>query len=305
LSARNFWSSRWLAWNYLNLLGERAACFWLKTKSAGWTGTRPHRDPATGTSLERAIDAVGGLLYPWLAMAKPGNSGGADSWPGFLSELSKSFLILRDVFGYALPGAVFLSIGVLCRRFSLHDIQYYLLDPYNLPAWLAAILGLGACYSVGHVMSAIAYLRWDFPKKGSKAIRREGSVTATSPSQCSTEVSPELIDIRGRHPELLIEFERQSTMTQLRGSTGVAMVLGSILFYWLPRTPSLGWMLALAGAFQFFVFFFSAMPHIDRLKNCTIEAARLTDQAEKSTEKPEPDDGTRGIIVVTETSEGL
>ena len=29
-------------------------------------------------------------------------------------------------------------------------------------------------------------------------------------------------------------------MTRLRGSTGVAMVLGSILFYWLPKTPSLG-----------------------------------------------------------------
>jgi hypothetical protein len=178
-------------------------------------------------------------------MAKASN-GGADSWPGFLSELSKSFLILRDIFGYALPGAVFLSIGLLCRRFSLHDVQYYLLDPYHLPAWLAAILGLGACYAIGHVLSAIAYLRWDFPQTPSKSVRAEDSSLADSPGQCSTEIPARLIDIRGRHPELLIELERQSLMTQLRGSAGVAMVLGSLLFFWFP-TPSLGWMLALAG----------------------------------------------------------
>jgi hypothetical protein len=243
------------------------------------------------------------LLYDFAAVAKSSDDGGgSDSWPGFLSELSKSFLILRDVFGYALPGAVFLSIGVLCRRFSLHDVQYYLLDPYHLPAWLAALLGLGTCYAVGHVLNAIAFLRWDFPEKPSKAHRSQGSVPPAALEQCSTEVPTRLIDIRGRRPELLTELERQSTMTQFRGSAAVAMVLGSLLFYWFP-TPPLGWLLALAGVFQFAIFYLSAMPHIERLKTSTIEAAELADQADKAAGKADPAEGTQGILVVTKTAE--
>ncbi len=192
-------------------------------------------------------------------MASPDKS--ADSWPGFLAELSKGFLILRDVFGYALPGAVFLSVGLLCRRFSLRDLQYYLLEPFKLPAWLALFAGLGICYAVGHVMAALAYMRYNF-----------GNVT---------EVSVKLIQTRGQHPELLIELDRQSTMTMMRGSTGVALLLGSILFWWLPRTPPLGWMLSGAGILLLFVFYKSAMPHIKRLSESTARAAELTDAEDK------------------------
>jgi len=194
-------------------------------------------------------------------MAK--SSSNVDSWPGFLAELSKSFLILRDVFGYALPGAVFLSIGVLCRRFSLHDVQYYMLDPYKLPAWLALIVGLGACYTIGHVMAAIAYLPFDFQ------------------AQSPTEVPVKLIQARDEHPELLIELDRQSTMTMLRGSTGVSVLLASLFFWWLPKTPPLGWMLSGGALLLLFVFYKSAIPHIGRLTNDTAKAFDDTSAAAK------------------------
>jgi hypothetical protein len=178
----------------------------------------------------------------------------SSSWPGFLSELTKGFLILRDVFGYALPGAVFLGVGVICRRFSLHDLKYYVFEPYHPPAWLAAIAGLGACYAVGHVMAAIVYFPYNF---GTHA----------------GDVSPALILARGEHPELLIELDRQSTMTMMRGSTGAALLLGSILFWWLPKTPPLGLMLSGAGILLLLVFYWSAKPHIGRLAKATSEAA--------------------------------
>jgi len=217
-------------------------------------------------------------------MAKSSNGGGADSWPGFLSELNKNFLILRDVFGYALPGAVFLTIGVLCRRFSLRDVQW-LLDPYQLPAWLALVVGVGACYAIGHVMAGIAYLicnTWGSPRKKIE-ISASPAVETSGPSQ----VPASLIDIRGRHPELLTELERQSTMTQLRGSTGVAMVLGYLLFYRF-STPPLGWMLGLAGLFLLIVFWFSAIPNVVDLTSRTIKAGTLADQADKATEAIDP-----------------
>jgi hypothetical protein len=47
----------------------------------------------------------------------------------------------------------------------------------------------------------------------------------------------------------------------------------------------------------------SAMPHIERLKVSTIEAARLTDKADQAAATADPADGAQGIIVVTETSE--
>ncbi|MGB0064167.1 MAG: hypothetical protein WBP85_06955, partial [Terracidiphilus sp.] len=69
-----------------------------------------------------------------------GGDSNANSWPGFLSELTKSFLILRDIFGYALPGAVFFAIGLLSGNIKLQQLQS-LLQPYQnqIPWWLALI----------------------------------------------------------------------------------------------------------------------------------------------------------------------
>jgi hypothetical protein len=185
-------------------------------------------------------------------MADSGN--GANSWPGFLSELSKGFLILRDVFGYALPGAVFLGVGLVCRRFSLGDLQYYVFKPYHPPAWLAVALGIGACYVIGHVMAAIAYFPYNFGKE-------------------NIETTKKLILARGQHPELLIELDRQSTMTMMRGASGVALLVGMICFWWLSKTPSLGFMFGASGLLLLSVFYVSAKPHIGRLATATTNAA--------------------------------
>jgi hypothetical protein len=234
-------------------------------------------------------------------------SGGSDSWPGFLSELTKSFLILRDIFGYALPGAVFLSIGVLLKRFSLHDVQYFL-EPYNLPVWLAVVLGIGACYVVGHLMAQIAYFlfntwKWPFSRKllfwrrkpasvGHQVAATDGTRTETDsagPGKCApTQVSVELISLRGTHPELLIELERQSTMTQLRGATGAAMLVGSLVFYFCRTTPPVGWMMGVAGAFLLSVFMFSAMRHLAELTDNTTTAGTQANAADKAAKGLDP-----------------
>jgi hypothetical protein len=206
-------------------------------------------------------------------MAKSnGDGGNADSWPGFLSELTKNFLILRDIFGYALPGAVFLSIGVLSRRFSLSDVQYFL-RPYQdkIPAWLIAILAVGACYTVGHLMAQIAYLlkngwglpwgrkTYPFPKPKDPDQQNDG---------------PDLFNLREDHPVLLIEYDRQTVMTQLRGSTGAAMLVGFLIFYVFP-TPSIGVMAGVSGAFLLLVFLFSALPHMEGLADRTCQAGKV------------------------------
>jgi hypothetical protein len=225
-------------------------------------------------------------------MAKSnGGDGGADSWPGFLSELTKSFLILRDIFGYALPGAVFLSIGVLCRRFSLGDVQQ-LLRPYQLPAWLAVAVGLGACYTVGHVMAQLAYFfynTWKFPWSQNVGSfhwprKKAKSGAAGADEKTSHTLAPcELINLREDHPALLTEWDRQTIMTQLRGSTGAALLVGYLVFYAFP-TPPIGVMAGAAGAFLLLVFWFSAMPHMDELTDRTIVAGNNAEKATRSSQ---------------------
>ncbi len=214
-------------------------------------------------------------------MADSGN--GSNSWPGFLSELSKGFLILRDIFGYALPGAVFLGVGLLCRRFSLSDLQPAFGGDELPPVWLSAVLGIGACYVVGHLMAAIAY----FPSNFRRYPKEEKAETCTDKKKemwekRDVERNKKLILVRAQQPELLIELDRQSTMAMMRGASGVALLLGSILFWAIPKTLPVGLMLSVAGILLLLVFYWSANPHIGRLAGATEEAAEEAAQAAPS-----------------------
>lgn len=217
------------------------------------------------------IDVLSTLLYDAPIMADNGDSDAKDhggaGWAGFLTELTKNFLILRDILGYALPGAVFLAIGALRKNPTVIGVKLQW-EGYQLPLWLQVVAALGACYVVGHVMAAIAYFpfnTWSFKPEQRLNLFKKGTQS-------------ELIDIRGRHPELLTELERQSTMTQLRGSTGVAMVLGYLVFC-MKRGSETGWAIGAAGIILLLTFWFSAMPYIDDLGKDTIAAGKLTDAA--------------------------
>ena len=64
-------------------------------------------------------------------MAASSDSGDSvGSWPGFVAQLNSTFNLLRDVFGYAMPGGVFIATGLLSKRFSLADVDN-LLRPYR------------------------------------------------------------------------------------------------------------------------------------------------------------------------------
>jgi hypothetical protein len=247
-----------------------------------------------------SLDPGLGRAYDFATMAKSGDSdgGSAGGWPGLLSELTKSFLILRDIFGYALPGAVFLATGVLCHRLSLDELQSFL-KPYHLPVWLVLVLMLGACYTVGHLMAQVAYLpsNWKTWRKMAKAkadAKTEHSAKDEAKVAEKTEhmgLDPVLIELRESHPELLTELERQSTVSQFRGGAGAAMLLGCVIFYVIPITLPIGLLLGIAGTFQLLVFWLSGIPHIDDLKCDTIQAGKNAMERDKT---PPPGGKTAG-----------
>lgn len=95
------------------------------------------------------------------------------SWPGLLGQVNKTFDLIRDVLGYALPGAIFLAIGVIakngdcrqCGGFSLAEVQKVLWAvPFDVPTW-ALFLGLIAiCYAAGNVLAALIYMPFSLVK---------------------------------------------------------------------------------------------------------------------------------------------
>jgi hypothetical protein len=213
------------------------------------------------------------------------NGKGGGSWPTFLSELTKNFLILRDIFGYALPGAIFLTVGVVWKSSFLDGTRDRLKD-LDSPAWLLIVVGLGVCYTIGHVMAGIAYFpfnTWGLPYRDpfnplKRSLQKKDAEAAKTPFA-------DLIALRETHPQLLIELERQSIMAQLRGSTGVGMLLGWA-FFCLGSSVGSGWTVVTGGAFLLLTFWFSGFAHLAELREDTIAAARALEKTVKPIEPP-------------------
>jgi hypothetical protein len=167
-------------------------------------------------------------------------SNNVSSWPGFVAQINKAFDLVRDLFGYALPGGVFLGIGLLANHvgkggFSLQDVQD-LLSPFEVPAWAAFLLVVAACYAVGDMLAALAYLLnslfkwafWMYERHSGKPLPRlwGGDWLHDNP----TEVTGDLLEIRRKYPEYFGSLDRRETLTVLAGSMGVALLSGWYIF---------------------------------------------------------------------------
>jgi hypothetical protein len=205
------------------------------------------------------------------ASAKPDDA--AQGWPGLLSELQKSFNLLRDVFGYAMPGAVFLSIGLLSGRISLRQFAQ-LLYPYQLPAWGAVIFLVIVCYVVGQVLAAIAYT----PANLRKYFRARKNPHDPWVKEHPTEVSSKLLEIQRLYPSFLMSAERRETISIFIGSTMAALLGGAVVFcfHWLNLCSTL----VIAGIILFSDFW-TAMPHLRRVHHAVAEAYVEAEQYEK------------------------
>jgi hypothetical protein len=158
-----------------------------------------------------------------------GDSGNTDApvqgWAGLLAELVKSFLILRDVFGYALPGAVFFGVGLVSGRITLRQASD-LLQPYALPIWAGIVLSVVVFYITGHILAAIAYAPYDVYK-----LFASRHAVWSHP----TELTGELLAIGQTRPRLLVQLERRETMALLNHATLAALLSGcGVFYYWQP-----------------------------------------------------------------------
>lgn len=223
-----------------------------------------------------------------------------DSWPGLLAQLNKTFLVIRDVLGYALPGGVFLGIGLISKRITLFDLRNVLL-PYQPPAWAVLILLVAACYIVGEILASAAYMpiafrkRWQwqsqkqylYPLSEQPAAfevwRKANAAKVDLLKDNPTEVTGDLLEIRMRHPELFVESDRRETLMLLGGSLAMALLGGSLVFYVLKLRPLP--LFVLAGILVLLQFF-TAPSHLRRVRAAIREAAA---KVKTSASKPDPD----------------
>jgi len=195
------------------------------------------------------------------------------SWADVVNQLLNSFLLLRDIFGYALPGVVFLGIGVLSGRLSLQRLHTVLV-PYEPPWWVLVGLLVAVGYAVGHILVALAYLRIDAWKFVLDLI--DSDQLKDHP----TEVSAQDLYLRHFYTGLFSEKDRRETMAMLTFSLVAALLLGAVVFCWLH--PTLCELMVWSGIILF-VETLTTMSHLKRVRKAGVDAGALIEAREKAT----------------------
>jgi hypothetical protein len=162
-----------------------------------------------------------------------------------LGSLVSGFLLLRHVFGYLLPGALFL-LGLIytystTQSSVLHSVTSAFADT---PKWLVIWFFVAGSYVIGHVLVAIGYQIYGGLRGLARIIRPE------TPEKTKAEVKTEAIERdaeilfhRYLYPGLFIDRDRRDTINILRIGLAIAfLALAAILqLGWAPRIVLLAW----------------------------------------------------------------
>ena len=236
------------------------------------------------------------------------SSDSVNSWPGFLAQLNKTFLLIRDILGYALPGAVFLAIGIISKRFSLDEIQN-LLHPFQPPALATFILFVGTCYIAGKIMASIAYSPiaiWKWMQAHYSRIATALAVWSSWFQSHSnriadllhdnpTEVTSDLLEIRERHAGFFVELDRRETLLLLSGATAAALLAGWAVFYRLRLQPST---LFLSAGVILVIQFLTGPSHLRRVRDAIRKATKIADDVAPTIASVFPPSCKAGNVIV-------
>jgi hypothetical protein len=206
------------------------------------------------------------------APEKPATDGSVSGWPALVAEVQKTFNLLRDVFGYAMPGGVFVGIGLLSHRLTMAQFRDLLL-PYTLSPWAAAIVVLAVCYVTGQILAAIAYTPSGI-RKYIQAKRRPNE-----PVKHPTEVAADLLEIRRLYPGFFNSLDRRETITIFVGATTVALLAGAVIFCMGCFTLS---QILVAAGLILLVDFWTAVPHLGRVETAIRGAYDLAKADDKA-----------------------
>jgi hypothetical protein len=177
-----------------------------------------------------------------------------------LGSLIGSFFLLRDFFGYVIPGAVLWAI--VAYSFGIGDLSQLPLSAESI--WVRAVTVITASYVVGHVLAAIGYSLYEWFDEAWRKIKHPNQAKPVTNTEMNT------IYYRYLYPSLFIEADRRETLTILRVALAMALLIG---VYFLDSRLGQGVAVA-AGAFMLWNGYMSRQSAA-ACRNSTIDAARL------------------------------
>lgn len=209
-------------------------------------------------------------------------------WGELLRDLVRAFLLLRDFFGYLLPGAAFLYVVALSQHASVSSLTL----GHTFSTWGTAVLLLGASYVAGHLLATIGHAIQDITSLAFVAARKyaasllgfggrkEHKKTSMAEVRSLTgfPVKSEYLVLyyRRQYPQLFIEVDRRDTLALLRTGLGASFFVGSWLF---PLSLQQG-ILVLIGV-VFLLSGYVGRRHVALYRVATLRAALRADKVQK------------------------
>jgi hypothetical protein len=178
----------------------------------------------------------------------------------FLGSLISGFLLLRDFFGYVIPGAVLWAI--VAYSSGAQDLSQLPLSAESI--WVRAVIAITASYVVGHVLAAFGYSLYDWFDQARHMIKHPKQNRPVTNTQTNT------IYYRYLYPSMFIEADRRETLTILRGALAVALLIGVYFLHSL-----LAQAVALVGGMFMLWNGYVSRESAASCRNSTIDAARL------------------------------
>ena len=170
-----------------------------------------------------------------------------------LGSLISNFLLLRDLFGYAIPGAVMLAIADRYEHPNLSKVPLI----FN-SIWIKLVVAVTAAYVVGHVLAAIGYSFYeaiDFVRGYGKASEATKGMSADQAARQKAEEEKRVRESKVRpiyfrylYPSMFIEADRRETLTILRVALSVALLCSAALPVDVPMNRRV--IFAVAGLFM-------------------------------------------------------
>ena len=193
-----------------------------------------------------------------------------------LGSVVTSFLLLRDIFGYLLPGAVFVAGLLYAAGQPAKTVNGSLIS--GLPNWIPVVVG---SYLIGQVLAVIGYGLyeiWDKPAVTLQQIKDllHGKRPA---SKAQNLDESEALYYRALYPSLFIEADRRGTVNVLRIALAVALILSP---WWTPEALRIfmfvvGILMLING--------YTGRNHVSQYRAQTLLAARMMDDYVKAKEE--------------------
>jgi hypothetical protein len=177
-----------------------------------------------------------------------------------LGSLIKGFLLLRDFFGYVIPGSVLVAVAARC----LGGVDFSHMPLVADSIWVTAVLAITASYVTGHILSAVGYSFYAGLDRAWARLTGPTKAAAPTPSEGN------VLYYRYLYPSMFIEADRRETLTILRVGLAVALLAGG----WLPDSHIVQALSLAVGLFMLWNGYVSRQ-RAAACRNSTIDAARL------------------------------